>query len=408
MTTRVLFVEASTGGVLGGSLTGLYHLIRGMDRQRFQPAMVLYEPKPIEADLAALDVPVEHVRRRVRLPKDHRFRQYNGYHQMRRIGAIRNGLHTGRETMRMLIEELPAALTLARVVRRSQADVLHLGNGLRANFDGFLAGVLTRTPVVVHVKGFEKYSSRERVASRWTQMLVCMTQAILDYCGAQGLRAPARVVYDAVDESWLQPHRPPAAVRAEFNVPADVPCVGIAGNIQEWKGQRVLVDAMRLVVDTHPDARCLVIGGVHRAGARYAQAVRERTEALGLGDRVHFVGFRDDVVDVINALDVVVHASVRPEPFGRVILEGMLLGKPVVATGAGGVLELIQDGATGFLVPPNDVAALADCLNRLLSDRDRARRVGEQARTWARERFSLTRHVAEMSAIYHALTMEKI
>ena len=94
------------------------------------------------------------------------------------------------------------------------------------------------------------------------------------------------------------------------------------------------------------------------------------------------------------------HASVRPEPFGRVILEGMLMGKPVVATAAGGVMELIEDERTGFLVPPGDADALAQCLHRLLAAPDLARAVGTRARVWARQQFSLSRQVAEMSDIY--------
>jgi glycosyltransferase involved in cell wall biosynthesis len=102
----------------------------------------------------------------------------------------------------------------------------------------------------------------------------------------------------------------------------------------------------------------------------------------------------------MNAVDVVVHASVRPEPFGRVILEAMLLGKPVVAADAGGVPELIQHGETGYLVPPGDPDRLAQCLREILADPETAAAVGERAREWARQKFSLQRHVAEMSAIY--------
>jgi glycosyltransferase involved in cell wall biosynthesis len=102
----------------------------------------------------------------------------------------------------------------------------------------------------------------------------------------------------------------------------------------------------------------------------------------------------------MNTWDVVVHASVRPEPFGRVILEGMLLGKPVIATAAGGVPELIDDGRTGFLVPPGNASALADCLRRVLSAPDDARAIGARARDWARQNFSLARQVSEMSEIY--------
>jgi glycosyltransferase involved in cell wall biosynthesis len=397
-----LFVEASTGGVVGGSLSGLHHLIRGMDRERFRIGMVLYERKGIEAELERMGVGVHHVRRR-RLEKEHALLRYDGYHKAKSVGAIRSGLTAGRHAARLSVEEIPTALALARIYRRERADVVHLGNGLRANFDGIIAGVLTRTPIICHIKGFEKYGARERWASRRTDVVVCMTHAILDYCRERGVNPPdARVVYDGVDESWLKVERPAHDVRVELGIPNGSPCLGILGNIQEWKGQHVLVEAMAAVARQHPKVRCLIVGGVHRAGERYAAELRARCAALGLGDSVSFVGFRDDVPDVINALDVVVHASVRPEPFGRVILEGMLMAKPVVATNAGGVPELIEHGRTGFLVPPGDVGAMAACLSDVVARRDEAAAIGARAQSWARERFALARQVNEMSELYES------
>jgi glycosyltransferase involved in cell wall biosynthesis len=397
--TTVLFVEASSGGVVGGSLTGLYHLIRGMDQSRFRIGIALYEAKPIEHDLAQLGVGIVHVARR-RLPKQHALLDLNGYRQAKSVGAIRAGLSVGRHTARIMAEELPAALALATVIRSQRPDVMHLGNGLRANFDAILAGLLTRTPIVCHVKGFEKYSARERWAARRITTLVCMTRAVLTHCRSHGIRAgDARVVYDAVDEAWLRPQRAAVDIRRELDVPADAPCVGIAGNIQEWKGQTVLVDALGMLRE-HPTVHAVIAGGVHRAGEGYANDLRARIAALGLERRVHLVGFRPDIPDVMNAWDVVVHASVRPEPFGRVILEGMLLGKPVIATDAGGVPELISDGETGLLVPPGDAPALAAALRRLLDAPQAAQDMGARAHDWARNTFSLTRQVAEMSEIY--------
>jgi glycosyltransferase involved in cell wall biosynthesis len=399
---RVLFVEASTGGVVGGSLTGLYHLIRGLHGGEWHASMVLYEPKGIEPELAVLAVPVFHLQRR-RLAKQHGLLSYDGYHRAKRFRPIGSGLHAVRQGARLLVEELPAATRLAAIIRRDRPDVVHLGNGLRANFDGILACLATRTPIVCHVKGFEKYGWRERWASRRTKVLVCMTQAVLDHCRAHGLEAPdARVVYDAVDETWLRPRRSPSDVRSELGVPKGMPCLGLVGNIQEWKGQAILVEAMGRLRAAGVDACALLIGGTHRAGEAYAVQVRRRVSELGLEGRVLFTGFREDVVDVINALDVVVHASVRPEPFGRVILEGMLLEKPVVATAAGGVPELIEDGKTGYLVAPGDAVALAACLQRVLSDRDALAVIGQRAGMWARERFSLSRQVGEMRAVYES------
>ncbi len=397
---KVVFVEASSGGVVGGSLTGLYHLMRGLDRGRFAPVMVLYEAKRIEAELAAIDVPVHHVARR-RLRKEHALLHYSGYRKAKEVGPIGLGLRLGRQGLRLVREEMPAALALASVLRRERADVVHLGNGVRANFDGILAGWMTRTPIVCHVKGFEKYSGRERWASRHIDSLVCMTEAILSYCRERGVAAPdSRVVYDAVDEEWLRPQRAPAAVRTELGLPAAAICFALSGNIQEWKGQRVLVEALARIAAASPQAHAVIVGGVHRAGEEYARALHARVAELGLGERVHFLGFRDDIPEVMNAIDVVVHASVRPEPFGRVILEGMLLGKPVIAADAGGVPELIEHGKTGYLATPGDADALAARLREILADPEEARAVGQRARVWASEKFSLQRHVAEMSAIY--------
>jgi glycosyltransferase involved in cell wall biosynthesis len=402
---RVMFVEASSGGVTGGSLTGLYHLMRGMDRAVFAPSTVLYEPKSIEAELRAIDVPVYQLSRR-RVEKQHTLLKYDAYRRAKRSSrGLRSMLGLGRHAVRLLAEELPAALRLVRVMRREQADVLHLGNGLRANFDGVLACLLTRTPCVVHVKGFEKYSDRERWVAPRVDALVSMTQAVEDHCVRSGVRGRRmQVIYDALDESAFAPQRSAALVRAELGIENGAPVLGVIGNIQEWKGQAVLVEAMARVVATVPKARALIVGGVHRAGKLYNDQLRQRIRELDLEQSLSITGFRTDVADVINALDVVVHTSVRAEPFGRVILEGMLLGKPVVASAAGGVPELITEGETGFLAPPGDPAQLAERLIPLLQDAQLRRRLGGQAQAWARERFSLSRHVDEMTALYRGLT----
>jgi len=277
---RVLFVEASSGGVVGGSLTGLYHQIRSMDRSRFAPAIVLYETKGIEADLRALDVPVFHVRRR-RVPKEHGLLKYDGYQRAKSASSVRALLRLGRQGLRLAVEEGPAAVQLAGIMRRARADVVHLGNGVRANFDGILACRLTRTPCVCHVKGFEKYSARERRIASRVDVLVCMTQAVRDHCvrhGVQGRRT--EVVYDALDEAGFTPQRDASAVRAELGITNGTPCLGVVGNIQEWKGQSVLVEAMARVVEAVPEARGLIVGGVHRAGAAYHEQLEARIREL--------------------------------------------------------------------------------------------------------------------------------
>lgn len=401
--TRVLFVEASSGGVVGGSLTGLLHLARGLDRRRFTCAMALYERKGIEEELAAAGIEVMRIGRR-RIPRQHRLAGTGAYQTVRRVNWVRGGMHLTRQTLRLLVEEIPPAVALARILRQGAFDVVHLGNGLRANFDGLLAAVGARRPVVCHVKGFEKYGSRERWLSRRVDVLVCMTEALLAHCRASGLRPrQARVVYDGVDPSWLRPQRSREEVRAELGLPPQAPCVVLSGNVQPWKGQHVLVEAASRLRHAIPELRCLIVGGIHRAGEEYARELKRLCTAHGLAEQVIFTGFRKDVVDVVNAADVVVHTSVRPEPFGRVILEGMLLGKPVIAAGAGGVPELIEDGRTGILVPPGDAEALAAALKRVLADPEVAAALGQAGRVSAEQKFSLRNQIQQMEEIYESL-----
>lgn len=404
---RVLFVEASTGGVVGGSLTGLLHEIRGLDRSRVAPELVLYERKDLDSDLRAMELPVHYVSRR-RMPKEHALLDAPAYQRAKTVEPVRRMLGGGRQVLRLAVEEGPATLRLLRVMRRVRPDVVHLGNGVRANFDGVLACLLSRTPCVCHVKGFEKYSNRERRAARYIDALVPMTKAVEAHCAAHGVQGRrTRVIYDAVDESGFTPQRSAGEVRAELGMKNGALCIGVIGNIQEWKGQKILVDALARVVREVPETHAFIIGGVHRAGAAYHAQLQERIRELQLEGAISITGFRPDVPDVVNALDVVVHTSVRPEPFGRVILEGMLLGKPVVATAAGGVPEMIRDGETGFLTPPGDAAQLAERLITVLQDAELRRRAGEQARAWAQRQFSLQRHVAEMTALYEELVQRK-
>lgn len=404
---RVLVVEASSGGVVGGSLTGLYHMIRGFDRGRYQFGMVLYEKKALEPQLASLGVPVFHVARR-RLPKEHPLQRVNGYHAARRWRLLRTVLHAGRTAGATLIEDLPSAFRIAQVLRSFRPDVVHVGNGLRANFDALLACWLTSTPVVCHVKGFEKYGARERWIAGRTSAIVCMTEAVRQHCRQHGItHERLLVIYDALDPADFVPRRSREDVRGELGIPAHAPVAGVVGNIQEWKGQLVFVDALSRVRERIPEVRGVIVGGVHRAGQRYYDRLLARVRELRLGDAIIVTGFRTDVPDVMHALDVVVHTSVRPEPFGRVILEGMLCGKPVVASAAGGVPELIEHGRTGLLVPPGDAAALADAIETLLGDTAVRTAMGEEARRATEERFRLARHVAEFEQLYRALGEER-
>jgi glycosyltransferase involved in cell wall biosynthesis len=183
-------------------------------------------------------------------------------------------------------------------------------------------------------------------------------------------------------------------IRERLGVASDTVLVGMFGRLDHWKGQHVFLEAVTQL----PSVTALVVGEpVHGDGDYKASLVKAASGELG--NRVRFLGFRDDISDLMAAADIVVHASVQPEPFGRVIVEAMLAGTPVVATNLGGVPEIMTNGRNGILVDPNDAGALRNAISQLIADRKMGEMMSRAARADMAERFTLQGSVAALMKI---------
>ncbi len=267
---KVLFLEASSGQVVGGSLTGMLELVAGLDRTRYSPTIVLYEEKPVTRQLRAQGIPVRIFSKR-RLPKEHTLQEKPAYQRVKGYPSVTPVLRSLRAAGTFIFETFPAALRLASVFRDEQPDLIHVCNGFRGNLDAIVAARICGIPCVVHCKGFDKHGGFERMFAPGVAAAVCMTVAIEDHCRAEGVRAPEyHVIYDGLDLDRFRPTRDRDDVREELGIATDAPVVGVVGNIQEWKGQHVLLQSMVEVVRDVPNAVALVVGGAHRSGRAYA------------------------------------------------------------------------------------------------------------------------------------------
>jgi len=378
----VLFLESSVGGgVIGGSLTGILELIPHLDRRRWEPALVLAEPKPA---LELTGVPVH-----VLTPR-------------RGSGGVDRGalpirvLRRGSEVFSIV---MPRARELVPLFRRETPAMVYLASGLTSNLAGAIAAARCGVPVVCHFKGFRRVGPIDRFCSRWIDTAITMTDAIGAHYRARQIRARRFVsIYDGIDVAGFATGGG-AAVRRELGIPADAPCVGIVGHVQEWKGQLLVAEAVARARRRVPELRCLIVGGVHRLGAEYGEYLKERVAAPDLAGHVILTGARRDVAACMDAMDVVIHASTRPEPFGRVLLEAMAASRPVVAPREGGPLEIVLDGETGLLVPPRDPDALAAALVSLLHDPARRTAMARAARARVASVFDIHRHARAVEAV---------
>jgi len=307
--------------------------------------------------------------------------------------------HVRRESRMPRPGAVGAVLGTARAVSRLARDYdLLYANSQKAFIVGCVAAVFARKPVLWHLHDILDPDVFSRInigvdvllANLVAARVIANSQATATALRAQGgTRARVDVVYNGLDRavSDAVTESETAALRAALGL-GGAPVLGLFGRIAPWKGQHIAIRALGLLGrDSH--VQLLIVGDALFGEESYAAEIRERVTQLGLGSRVHFLGFRTDVPVLMRAVDVLVHTSTAPEPFGRVIAEGMLAERPVIATAGGGASEIVKAGVTAWQVQPGDPAALASAIREVLSNPGRAREIAAAGRADALARFTL-------------------
>lgn len=361
---NILVVDQS--GQLGGGELSLLDLLGAWGRQA---RVVLFAHGPFEDVLRARGVRVE-------------------VWDAGAVGGLRRRLG--------LVAALRALPRLARMVTAARraagaVDVVY-ANSQKAFVIAALAG---GAPLAWHLRdmltsghfGLLNRAVAVWLANRRAKVVIVNSRATGDaFVAAGGNPAKVRLVYNGIDPAPFDSVPPghAASVRADLELDASTPLVGLFGRLTPWKGQHVLLDALALL----PGVHALIVGDALFGEADYARALRARAALPDLAGRVHFLGFRDDVPALMKAVDIVCHTSTDPEPFGRVVIEGMLAHRPVIAAAEGGPMEILRDGETGMLVPPSDPRRLAEAIALLAGDPEHRMRLANAANTDARLRFS--------------------
>ena len=301
--------------------------------------------------------------------------------------------------------DLGTAWRLSRLIKRLRPDIVHAHDPhgvAMAALALSMSTQLAKPPLVAarrvdfHLRG----SSLSRWKYRQVDCFICVSQAIRTMLIADGV-PPARtvVVNEGIDLERVDA-APPANLHEELWLPHNAPIVGNVAALVPHKGQRHLIEAAGLVVRQVPDARFVVAGEGELRGM-LERLIRDRR----LEKHVHLLGFRPDVLSLHKAFDVFVMSSVT-EGLGTSLLDAMACGKPVVASEAGGIPEVVENGLTGWLVPPRDHAAMANAIVGLLNDAALRRQMGEAGRLSARERFSVERMVLDTLRVYQRVALQ--
>lgn len=394
---------------MGGSLVSLHQLLKGLDRTRYEPIALFYWDNPYVARFRELGIetivwsgPRKESDAAVPVPLPSAVdRPRRWLAKAPWMSRLYHGLGF---YVRLAFQTLPLAWRIRKVIRQYDIDLVHANDLLDSNREVVIAARLTGRACVCHVRAFERYTPLDRFLVQFVDRFVFISQAIAQDSIAQGADpSKGTVIYNALDlDDYLQAFDDGSA-RSSLGLSSQDRVVGIVGRLVPWKGQRVFLEAMRQVADAIPNLCGLIVGDAAPTDAAFKDELLAITERLGMADRIQFLGWRTDVPRLLSTMDVLVHASLEPEPFGRVLIEGMAASKPVVAANAGACPEIIQDGVSGILTPPGDSNALAHAIIGLLSDRDRLHTMGVMARHQVETRFSITEHVRQIEGVYDAL-----
>jgi glycosyltransferase involved in cell wall biosynthesis len=297
---------------------------------------------------------------------------------------------------------------LRRVIRELAPEVIH-SNGFKMHVLGMWAkpqGV----PIIWHIHDY--VSARPlmthllRHYAPHCELAVANSRSVAaDVTAVCGNRLQVKTVYNGIDLDCFTPGGTTLDLDALSGLGPAVPetiRVGMLATLAKWKGHETFLRAMALI-PAELRVRGYVAGGAlyQTNGSQHSLAeLQHLAGKLGVSDRVGFTGFVDEPAAVLRALDIVVHASTQPEPFGLVIVEGMACGRAVVVSEGGGARELIAIGTDALGHPPGDADALADCIIRLATDSNLRLSLGQAARSAAERRFDRARFATELTPVY--------
>jgi len=404
---KVLYVEANTDGTIGGSHTSLLNLIRGLDRSKYMPVVVFFAHHQLIPEFLAAGAEV-HV---LSIPPTFSFglqAQGTSTAMVRRI--LNLPLMLLRKALNMMSSILIfGILRSAWFLRKERIDIVHLNNSVPIKEEWLVAGKLLGKKCVGHQRGIVPSSPRSglvarmRRAARMVDVAISVSDAVREDLKEKGAVFKKNVViYDALPEEYLAA-RNGSGQNAEDQSLSSTPKIGIIGNIKPWKGQKVVIEALPPLVRKYPGIKCLIVGEASADWHDYREELDALISRHGLQENVVFTGYRKNICDIMNSLDVVVHASISPEPFGMVVIEAMALGKPVISTNFGGPKEIIEQGVTGILISPDDPSELARVLEHLFENWPEAQQMGKRAREHVKQHFTVEENVSKTEAVYEVV-----
>lgn len=390
---RILFVEQGVG--FGGSLVVVSHLLRCLNRPDFSSVVVGEMDEDVLryhiGDRAKLEV-IRHTLNYVHQAKVSSI--------LRRFGSpflFRFGMYAF--TLVATITNLAYAVRLGIVIVRNRIDIVHINQP--DNIEALLAARLLKRKIIIHAHGTGHIGLPHRWILPAVEHFVAISEHINEYLLRYDIPkqrisvVPNPTIVDTPSQEEID------QVKNAYGITPSQKTFGIFGRLVRWKGHEQFLAAAEIVLSANKDTRAFIVGDASDGPDRFVSELKAIADKSGFSDRVTFTGHILDVERMYGVMDVVVHASIEPEPFGLVITEAMAHGIPVVASNLGATNEIISHGYDGFIVDPHRPDEMAGAILRLLQDDALRKTMGARARENVDKRYNAHVYAQRMGNIYH-------
>jgi glycosyltransferase involved in cell wall biosynthesis len=290
------------------------------------------------------------------------------------------------------------------IVKSNGINLIHINTDYV--LEGILAGLILKIPCIAHFRGF--FSRTEKIAFsiiKHISHMICVSMAVSDSVHVEiSNHDKVTIIYDPVDielfDFFLDKRE---IIRNCWDLKATDIVVGIFGRIIPWKGQLEFVRGITDAIKVNKNIRAIIVGDESDGRSVYFKKIKSIIKASEYKEYFIFAGYQSDVEAYYISCDIIVHASIEPEPFGMVIPEGMSARKPIIATAAGGPLEILTPGLDGILITPGNIEEMTVAILELANDPIKRQIMGLNGYNKVKEKFNIQSIAYEVESLYKKL-----
>ncbi len=400
MAHNILFIESGTGW--GGSSAYLYSFLKYLNREKFIPVVFLYRngEGPFVKDIRALGINVYFFKKQIvyKNCEANFIRKTNWLEKIKKILEkikLKGILKLLLRTLQLICSDIPTIIQIKRIINQEKIKLIFLNNDLHYHIPGVLAAKLAHLPCICRKAGIGGGVRIKKILSRYVDFFIASSRGALRDYYKEGLPANKVILlYEGIDLCKFNPLLSNTTIRQQLNIPDNVVLVGSIARISSGKGQFELLDAVPCVVKKCPQVRFIIVGDDVESGGELLKQLKLKAESMGLSQYLNFTGWRDDIPELLAAIDIFVHNPNNClETLGIATLEAMAMGKPTIVTDNWGLAETTENGITGYVVPRFESKVLSQAIINIASDPEGRYLMGKSAKKKAETLFDIRKNV---------------